>query len=505
MVTLPLTPTTDKETTMSDSLNFVIFGFGGDLSKRKLLPALSQLFLANKLGKSVNIIAIGRKDYTSSELSLLIKEAIASSKDPLKDEELNKFIPLFSYLKMDISNKEDYSLLKEALEKTQSEKVIYYYAISPSLYEIVSKNLYLADLTSHEELAIIEKPFGHDLNSSTQLNIELHKYFKESQLYRIDHYLGKETVQNILVTRFSNSIFEPLWNRNYIDYVEITASEALSVGSRAGYYEGSGALRDMVQNHLLQVLALIAMEPPVSAGATCLRNEMVKVFQSLRPIKREEVKDLVIRGQYQRTKEEIGYREEKGVALDSKTETYVALKCFIDNWRWSGIPFYIRTGKALKAANSEVVVHFKDNPHKIFSENEHIEAEPNLLTIRIQPDEGIVLNVGMKVPGYGFNIKSVDIDFHYSAIKEYKISDSYIRLIHDAINKDQTLYQSSEAISLTWSYIEPILEAWKTESDIPLYFYNRGSWGPDGVEKLLTGKDNAWRIPCKSTEGGCKL
>ncbi len=499
---------------MVQSLQFVIFGFGGDLSKRKLVPALAQLYATGKLPTATYITAIGRREYSLQELNAIITDSVNNSKDPLDPTSLVAFCSLFSYLQMDIARQDDYAALQQSISSIHAQKVIYYYAITPSLYGPVSKNLHSAHLTSQtdgEKIVIVEKPFGSDVTSSEVLNAELHACFSEDQIYRIDHYLGKETVQNILVTRFANSIFEPLWNRNYIDYIEISALESVPVGTRAGYYEGAGALRDMVQNHLLQVLALIAMEPPVCASANCLRNEMVKVFQSLHPLSESDVRDNVVRGQYVHSevqgKEEIGYHEEHGVAPDSKTETYVALKCFIDNWRWSGIPFYIRTGKALRATNSEVVVHFKDNPHRIFSKNENLQTEPNMLIIRIQPDEGVVLSIDMKVPGYGFEIEQVDLGYHYSKMEDHKIADSYVRLLYDAINSDPTLYQRSDAIELTWKYVDPILKAWEKDDTIPVHEYNRGTWGPEGVEQQLTGNGAAWRTPCKNTDanGMCEL
>lgn len=496
---------------MGTDLDFVIFGFGGDLSRRKLIPALYELYVSGIVNENAQITALGRKDYSSDDFAELIEEAIREGKGNPPLEFIKPFSALFTYHKMDISSKDDYQGLRELLDRSKASKVIYYYAISPSLYTEVSENLFSAGLSEEKEgqkvIAIIEKPFGHDWASSIALNNDLHKFFKESQLYRIDHYLGKETVQNILVTRFSNSIFEPLWNRNYIDYVEISAYESLSVGNRIGYYDNAGALRDMVQNHLLQVLAIIAMEPPVSASADCLRNEMVKVFQSLRPFSDGDVKRDVVRAQYASTSLGPGYLEEKGVRPLSKTETYVAIKCYIDSWRWSGVPFYIKTGKALKSSSSEVVIHFKDNPHKIFSENENLSSEPNQLIIRIQPDEGMVLRIGMKIPGPGFNIRQTELDFHYSDSKDLRISDSYVRLISDAIHGDPTLYQRSDAIELTWKYVDPILKAWEEDDSIPLYSYKRGSWGPENAELLLSGKENSWRIPCSrmDSQGFCSL
>ncbi|MDR2147942.1 MAG: glucose-6-phosphate dehydrogenase, partial [Tannerella sp.] len=349
---------------------------------------------------------------------------------------------------------------------------------------------------------IVEKPFGHDYESAVKLNGELLEYFTEDQIYRIDHYLGKETVQNILVTRFSNIIFEPLFNRNYVEYVEITSSESIGVGSRAGYYETSGALRDMLQNHLLQLLGIVAMEPPVSSDANSIRNEMLKVFQSLRKLSKEEVPRFVVRGQYTsstiRGEKQKAYREEPGVAKDSKTETYVAAKLFVDNWRWSGVPFYIRTGKCLPTRVTEIVIHFKENPHKIFSLKNGIKNVNNKLIIRIQPNEGLLLKFGMKVPGAGFNVDEVSMDFKYSSLNERYIPEAYERLLTDCIAGDATLYQRGDAVEATWQFVQPILDAWNENPDIQIYGYPAGSWGPEQADKILATDGYEWRFPCKN-------
>ncbi|MCB0839387.1 MAG: glucose-6-phosphate dehydrogenase, partial [Bacteroidetes bacterium] len=321
--------------------------------------------------------------------------------------------------------------------------------------------------------------------------------FHEKQLYRIDHYLGKETVQNLLVTRFSNGIFEPLWNRNYIHHVEITSAEDIGVGDRGGYYDGSGALRDMLQNHLLQLVGMVAMEPPVVVDADATRNEILKVFQSLRPIKEEDVSRFVIRGQYIESVvkgEKIkGYRQEKGVADDSRTPTYVAMKFYIDNWRWGGVPFYIRTGKRLPTRVTEIVIHFKETPHHLFSGTGN-----NQLIIRIQPNEGILVKFGMKIPGAGFRVEQVNMDFHYADLADSYVPSAYERLLLDAMLGDATLYARGDAVEAAWEFVNPILEAWKHDASIPVYGYPAGTWGPEHADDMIEGEDLTWRYPCRN-------
>ena len=332
-------------------------------------------------------------------------------------------------------------------------------------------------------------------------------YFNEEQIYRIDHYLGKETVQNMLVTRFSNGILEPLWNRRYIERVEITSAESLGVESRGGYYDQSGALRDMLQNHLLQLVGFVAMEPPVVIEADAIRNEIMKVFQSIRPIKENEVKDFVIRGQYieSKIKNEMvkGYRQEKGVNPNSRTETFVGLKFFIDNWRWSGVPFYIRTGKKLPTRVTEIVIQFKSVPHHLFNDD---NEGKNQLIIRIQPDEGILLKIGMKTPGAGFKVKTVNMDFHYSDLADIHVPAAYERLLLDCMQGDATLYARGDSVEEAWKFVQPILNAWQNHNDIPVFGYPAGTWGPEDSDKLIPGE--GWRYPCKNlTDDGlyCEL
>ena len=334
------------------------------------------------------------------------------------------------------------------------------------------------------------------------MNASLKAHFDEDNIYRIDHYLGKETVQNLLVTRFANGIFEPLWNRNYIHHVEITSAENIGVGSRGGYYDHSGALRDMVQNHLMQVVAHVAMEPPVAPDAASIRKEKSKLFESLRPLSDADVHQHVIRGQYlaSHVRGEIvkGYREEKGVPGDSKTETFVALKFFIDNWRWSDVPFYVRTGKRLPTKVAEITITFNKPPHTLFRREAEMFNKPNnQLIIRIQPDEGLLLNFGMKVPGEGFHAKNVSMDFHYSELADSDVPEAYERLLLDCMKGDPTLYAHGDSVEHCWQFVEPILDAWKSDASIPIYGYPAGSWGPEVADDLIKPKKTGWRNPCR--------
>ena len=374
------------------------------------------------------------------------------------------------------------------------DNIIYYLAAPPAMYDIIPVNLQKCgmnvSLSGGSRKIIIEKPFGYDLESAQRLNHLLESIFHESEIFRIDHYLGKETVQNILVLRFSNGIFEPLWNRNYIDSIEISASETLGVENRGKYYDGAGALRDMIQNHLMQLMAFTAMESPSVFDPEPIRDEIVKVFRALRPYKTHDMDNLIVRGQYD------GYREEKNVAPDSTTETYVAMKMFIDNWRWSDVPFYIFTGKKLPEKSSEIVVNFKSTPHQLFV-GQCSGGSCNKLIIRIQPDESITLKFGLKMPGAGFTVKQVGMDFRYDSLSKNYLPDAYERLLLDAMLGDSTLYARSDALEASWRLIDPILHHWKEEGAKNLFFYAPGEDGPIEKAKLgMTPKD----CPCQSCQ-----
>ena len=489
----------------------IIFGASGDLTKRKLVPALFELYLQKLLPEKFLMLGVSRTDMNVESYRDKMYEAVKQyAGKEINDDLLSNFINKLFYIPIDTANVEDYKKLKSRLDELDEQhqlpgNYIFYLSTPPSLYSIIPKYLAVNDLnksTGSFRRIIIEKPFGYDLESAVELNKELLEYFEEEQLYRIDHYLGKETVQNVLVTRFSNGIFEPLWNRNYINRVEITSAESIGVEDRGGYYEGAGALRDMVQNHLMQMAGLVAMEPPSSFDSNSIRNETLKVFQSLRSLAGQDVRTNVIRGQYIESnvkgEKQSSYRDEKGVGKESRTETFVALKFYIDNWRWGGVPFYIRSGKRLPTRVTEIVIHFNKTPHWLFSRYQNESEACNQLVIRIQPDEGILLKFAMKVPGQGFNVQNVNMDFHYSDLRGAEVPTAYERLLLDAMLGDSTLYTRGDAVEELWKFIKPIQEQWLGDSNIPLYGYPCGTWGPEVADGLIEGKETTWRYPCKN-------
>lgn len=490
----------------TESHILVIFGASGDLAKRKLIPALYELHTQALLPEKLAVLGVSRTELTDSAFREKMKEFLPVM--PKNQKDIESFLEHLYYQPLSTSDSDEYPKLKERLEKLSGElsipeNYIYYLSTPPNLYQIIPESLAKVDLNDSSDgfkRLIIEKPFGTDLKSAQELNKNLLNYFDEDQLYRIDHYLGKETVQNMLVTRFSNGIFEPIWNRNFIHHVEITSAETLGVEDRGGYYDHSGAMRDMVQNHLMQLVGLVAMEPPVVIEADAIRNETLKVFQSLRSIKETEVAKNVVRGQYIRSGHDknpvIGYREEPNVDPLSKTETYLAMKFFIDNFRWAGVPFYIRTGKKLPARVTEVVIHFKNTPHHLFGNSENSDAMNNQLVLRIQPDEGILLKIGMKVPGAGFHVQTVNMDFHYSQLSDVYLPSAYGRLLLDCMQGDATLYSRGDAVEKAWEFVQPILNAWQNNPDIPVYGYPAGTWGPEVVDDLM--EEGMWRYPCKN-------
>jgi len=486
----------------------VIFGASGDLTKRKLIPALYELHTENLLPDQFAILGVSRTEL--SDLSFREKMQEFLPKQPNKQKDIDQFMEHLYYQPLSTSDSAEYHLLKSRLELLGSElsipeNYIFYLSTPPNLYQIIPQSLAevgLNDSSTGFKRLIIEKPFGIDLQSAQELNKNLLNYFTEDKLYRIDHYLGKETVQNMLVTRFSNGIFEPIWNHNFIHHVEITSAETLGVEARGGYYDQSGAMRDMVQNHLMQLVGLVAMEPPVVIEADAIRNETLKVFQSLRPITEDEVIRHVIRGQYTQShignELDNGYREEQGVDPLSKTETFLALKFFIDNFRWAGVPFYIRTGKKLPARVTEVVIHFKNTPHHLFGNQDSTEPVNNQLVLRIQPDEGILLKIGMKIPGAGFRVQTVNMDFHYNELSDVYLPSAYGRLLLDCMQGDATLYARGDAVEKAWNFVQPILYAWQNNPSIPIYGYPSGTWGPEVVDDLM--EEGMWRYPCKNLE-----
>lgn len=482
----------------------VIFGASGDLTKRKLMPALYALYKEKRLTPDFHILGIGRTGYTDEKYRAYMLEELKKflGGEAAGEEGYGQFVSHLYYLSMDPSKTEGYGELSARLRQLTGEEkpenILYYLATPPSLYGVIPLHLKKHQLNGKQTRIIVEKPFGYDLRSARELNKVYASAFSERQIYRIDHFLGKETAQNILAFRFANGIFEPLWNRNYIDYVEITAVENLGIELRGGYYDTSGALRDMVQNHLIQLVALTAMEPPVAFNETDFRNEVVKVYDSLKPLDKTDLDEHIVRGQYTASTDWKGYREEKDVPADSRTETYIAMKIGINNWRWSGVPFYIRTGKQMPTKVTEIVVHFKPAPHQMFHCAGGNCPAGNTLILRIQPNEGVLLRVGMKVPGTGFQVKQTDLDFTYDKLGGIPSGDAYARLIDDCISGDPTLFTRGDAVEASWRFFDPVLKYWEESPEAPLYGYPAGTWGPLESEAMMTEHGAAWTNPCKN-------
>lgn len=497
-----------------DKFAMIIFGASGDLTKRKLMPALYSLYKEKRLKGEFVVLGTGRTKYTDEEYRSYIFDEL---KEFVKqaDQHADLFAAFVShlyYLPMDPAKEEGYPLLNRRLQELTGEdrpsNLLFYLATPPSLYGVVPVHLKQVGLNGANSRIIVEKPFGYDLQSAQELNRIYASVFEEHQIYRIDHFLGKETVQNVLAFRFANGIFEPLWDRNFIDYVEITAVENLGIEQRGGYYETAGALRDMVQNHLIQLVALTAMEPPARFNADNFRNEIVKVYESLTPLKAEDLDEHIVRGQYTASGNKKGYREEKNVAPDSRTETYIAMKLGISNWRWSGVPFYIRTGKQMPTKVSEIVVHFREAPYQMFDCPANNCPKANKLIIRLQPNEGIVLKIGLKVPGAGFEVKQVTMDFNYDQLGGVPAGDAYARLIDDCIQGDPTLFTRSDAVEASWRFFDPILRYWQEHPEAPLYGYPAGTWGPKESEEMMREHGAEWTNPCKNltnTDQYCEL
>ena len=487
--------------------SIVIFGATGDLTHRKLIPALYNLAADGELPPAVAIIGFARRPKNDDDFRKEMEEAVRKfSRQTVRDEIWKTFSQSLFYHQSEFGDEAGYKSLGERLEKTDNERGtrgnrLFYFAAGPDQFETILKNLKDAGLNRAKEgswaRVIIEKPFGTDLASARELNRIVNDAFDESQTFRIDHFLGKETAQNILVLRFANAIFEPLWNTRYIDHLQITAAETLGVEARAGYYETAGALRDMVQNHLLQLLCLVAMEAPTDLRADSIRDEKVKVVRALRRVIGPEVAKNVVRAQY--TEGAIagqpvpGYRQEKGVDAKSMTETYVALRINIDNWRWADVPVYMRVGKRLPKSATEISVHFKKAPAVLFNK-ETVKIDQNVLVIRIQPDEGISLRMLAKIPGTSLRIEPVKMDFHYGTSFGKASPEAYERLLLDAMSGDPTLFARRDEVEEAWSFIDPIEEAWHAKKDAPeLYFYPAGSWGPEAADDLLARDGGAWR------------
>jgi glucose-6-phosphate 1-dehydrogenase len=489
----------------------VIFGASGDLTKRKLLPALYNLAVSRLLAPGSAIVGFARRPKTDEQFREEQKANVAqfSRRKPIDEAVWSTFGSGLHYVASTFEDSTGYVRLRDTLEKLDRERGtrhnrVYYLSVPPSEFGTILRHLREAGLVgdaNHEEQGftrvVIEKPFGTDLASGEALNKELLGVFDERQVFRIDHYLGKETVQNLLVFRFANSIFEPIWSREHVDHVQITVAEDIGVEGRGRFYEEAGTTRDVVQNHLLQILSIAAMEAPVAFDANAVRDEKVKVVRALRPIVgAEQVARMTVRGQYARGttdgKPVAAYSEEEGVEQDSRTETYVAMKAYIDNWRWGGVPFYLRAGKRLQKRVTEITLHFKPVPHALFAASAG-RVEPNVLSIRIQPDEGITLRFMSKVPGPETTLRPVTMDFKYGATFGGAGPEAYERLLLEAMLGDATLFARSDEVRAAWSWITPMLEAWRELE--PPEAYAAGSWGPDAADALLRADGRAWRRP----------
>ncbi|WP_158973468.1 glucose-6-phosphate dehydrogenase [Cellulophaga sp. L1A9] len=487
----------------------IIFGASGDLTARKLIPAIYNLYKGKHLPENFVVLGASRSSITDGEFRKKVVHESEHLKSSLKEEEqdfISTFADKLFYEDLGDDYDTDYDRLSKRIgdlnNKYHTENnYIFYLSTPPSLYEAIAKNLSDKGLNNEAngwKRILVEKPFGYSLQTARDLNKGLQKYFHEKQIYRIDHYLGKETVQNLLVTRFANSIFEPLWNRNYIHHIEITNAETVGVEKRGGYYDKSGALRDMFQSHLLQIVSLIVMEPPINSNAEEIRNEKVKALKSLRIMTDEKTLfDHTIKGQYVASKidgEQVkGYREEEGVDPNSKTETFAAIKFFVDNWRWSDVPFYVRTAKRMPTKVTEVVIHFKTPHHQVFNEQD-INNKHNKLVIRIQPDEGILIKFGVKVPGQGFQVERANLDFYYSSLVDTNVMQAYERLLLDAMQGDATLYARADEVEAAWAFVDPILNYWEHSEDVKTYGYSAGVWGPENSDDLIEG-NFVWRNP----------
>ena len=489
----------------ADPCSIVIFGASGDLTKRKLVPALYTLYQAGSLSNGFHVLGVGQDQMTDDQFRGSMRQGVAESEQQVSDEQWADFERFLFYTQGELTKQPIYDTIGKRLAAFEKEKGtkpnhLFYFSTPPSLAPSIVQGLGAAGLANEESgwaRIIVEKPFGRDLESATKLNVEISKIFDEKQVYRIDHYLGKETVQNLLVFRFGNSLFEPVWNRNYVDYVEITAAETLGVGSRAGYYEESGALRDMVANHMLQLLTLTAMEPPVAFDEAAVRGQKVQVLRSIHPMSVEQIAERTVRGQYAAGavdgEQAPGYREEKGVRKDSATETYVALRLDICNWRWADVPFYLRTGKRMAKPVTEIAVHFKRTPQALFSRTPRDQMEPNVIVLKIQPEEGIAVRFGAKQPGPEMRTGTVHMDFSYQTGFGVKSPEAYVTLLLDVMLGDATLFIRADMVQEQWRIITPIEEAWAKQTAPSFPNYAAGGQGPEAANELMARDGRQWR------------
>jgi glucose-6-phosphate 1-dehydrogenase len=490
-----------KETDMeSNSTTIVIFGASGDLTARKLIPALYNSFKKWRLSERVNVVGFARRPYNDETFRAALREGVEKfSPESFDPTVWAKFAGRLHYFQGNLDVLTDFPKLEttlKTLEGSPSNR-LYYLATAPEHYAVVVSELGAVGMAKQEpgqdfwRRIVIEKPYGRDLASAQELDRAVHAVFDESQIYRIDHYLGKETAQNILFFRFANTIFEPVWNRRYINNVQVTVAETVDVGHRAGYYDTAGVLRDMFQNHLLQLLALVAMEAPSSFSADAVRNEKAKVFESIRPLALADT----VRGQY------AGYRDAAGVAPGSQTPTFAALKLNIDNWRWQGVPFYLRSGKALARKTSEIIIEFQRPPHLMFRLPKGQDFSPNILSLCIQPDEGIHLRFEAKLPDSAQEMRSVDMDFHYGSSFTGSLPEAYERLLLEALEGDASLFTRCDGIEASWKMIDPVIQGWEALNDPLLVVYPVGSWGPGEADQLLAREGCRWRLGCTDEKG----
>jgi glucose-6-phosphate 1-dehydrogenase len=485
----------------------VIFGAGGDLTKRKLFPALYNLAKGKLLPEEFAIIGVSREQFSSDDFRQRTSQEIRQYlTGDVEQASWDQFVKRLYYIPGDFKDPELYKKLGETLGQVEQEQNtqgnrLFYLATSPSFFPIVVKQLGAAKLTEEQngkwKRVVIEKPFGHDLDSAVSLNHEIGQVLAENQVYRIDHYLGKETVQNILAFRFANGIFEPVWNRRYVDHVQVTVAEELGVELRGDYYEHAGALRDMVPNHIFQLITLTAMEPPISFDANAVRDEQAKILHAIQPMSDEEVLSRSVRGQYGDGTEEgkrvTAYRAESDVPPDSRTETFVAMKLSIDNWRWADVPFYLRTGKRMPVRNTHIVIQFRRAPFVLFRDTPVEHLMPNQLVLHIQPEEGISLQFAAKVPGPVMRLGTVDMNFEYQEYFGKQPSTGYERLLHDCMIGDQTLFQRADMVEAGWSVVNPVLDLWKALPPRNFPNYASGTWGPKEADELLERDGRRWR------------
>lgn len=483
----------------------VIFGATGDLTHRKLVPSLFDLHCDKKLSPGFTIVGFARREKSHDDFRNEMREAVDqfARNKATGNSRWDEFARGLFYHRSEFDNAEGYTQLAQFLDQLHRERstqgnCLFYLATAPEYYTVILNHLGETKICQADpgwRRVIIEKPFGSDLSSAMDLNRQVLGVFKESQIYRIDHYLGKETVQNILAFRFGNTIFEPLWNRNYIDHVQITAAESVGIEGRGGYFETAGTLRDMVQSHMLQLVALTALEPPVSFDASSVHDEKVKVLRAIRPMVRDDVRADAIRGQYGPGNGMAGYREEPRVAPDSTAETYVALRVRIDNWRWAGVPFFLRTGKRLPRRVTEIMIQFKQVPHPLFAQEASQNVEPNVLAIRIQPDEGMNLKFAAKQPGQTNQLRDVKMDFYYKEAFGMPPGEAYETLLVDAMRGDSTLFNRRDEVEAAWALMMPILEYWDGSPPPAFPNYAAGSWGPTAADELMARYNRRWREP----------